>query len=94
MGTLEMDFNYAEIFGASSPDAYQRLLLDCMAGDQTLFTRIDNVQLAWELIDKVLADWRQRDCEPYFYPAGAESFSQADALIQREGRNWRKISEM
>ena len=94
MGTLAMDFNYAEIFGASSPDAYQRLLLDCMTGDQTLFTRIDDVKLAWELIDKVLADWRQRDCEPYFYPAGAESFSQADALIQREGRNWRKISEM
>jgi glucose-6-phosphate 1-dehydrogenase len=94
MGTLALDFNYADVFAAEPPDAYQRLLLDCMAGDQTLFTRIDDVKLAWGLVDRVLADWRQRDSEPYFYPAGAESFPQADALIQRDGRNWRKISEM
>jgi glucose-6-phosphate 1-dehydrogenase len=93
MGTLSMDFNYAEIFGSQPPDAYQRLLLDCMAGDQTLFTRIDDVKLAWGLVDKVLAS-RQRDSEPYFYPAGADSFPQADALIQKDGRNWRKILEM
>jgi glucose-6-phosphate 1-dehydrogenase len=93
MGTLSMDFNYAEIFGSQPPDAYQRLLLDCMAGDQTLFTRIDDVKLAWELVDKVLAP-RQQDSEPYFYPAGDESFPQADALIQKDGRSWRKISEM
>lgn len=94
MGTLTLDFNYADVFAAEPPDAYQRLLLDCMAGDQTLFTRIDDVKLAWGLVDRILADWRQRDSEPYFYPAGTESFSQADALIQRDGRSWRKISEM
>jgi glucose-6-phosphate 1-dehydrogenase len=65
-----------------------------MAGDQTLFTRIDDVKLAWKLVDRVLADWQQRQGDPYFYPAGAESFPQADALIQRDGRSWRKISEM
>ncbi|MFA6175960.1 MAG: glucose-6-phosphate dehydrogenase [Phycisphaerae bacterium] len=94
MGTLAMDFNYADVFAAEPPDAYQRLLLDCMAGDQTLFTRIDDVKLAWGLVDRVLADWQQRQGEPYFYQAGAESFSQADALIQKDGRSWRKISEM
>jgi glucose-6-phosphate 1-dehydrogenase len=94
IGTLEMDFNYAEIFGTESPDAYQRLLLDCMVGDQTLFTRIDDVKLAWGLIDNVLATWEQRDAEPYLYSAGSESFPQADTLIQKDGRNWRKISEI
>jgi glucose-6-phosphate 1-dehydrogenase len=93
IGTLEMDFNYTEVFGAELPDAYQRLLLDCTTGDQTLFTRIDDVKLAWGLIDNVLKNWQQNDAEPYFYPAGGESFSQADALIQKDGRNWRKISE-
>ena len=92
IGTLQMDFNYAEIFGDQPPEAYQRLLLDCMLGDQTLFTRIDDVKLAWQLIDNVLATWRQQDMEPPFYPAGSESFPQADALIQKDGRNWRKIS--
>jgi glucose-6-phosphate 1-dehydrogenase len=89
-----MDFNYAEIFAAESPDAYQRLLLDCMTGDQTLFTRIDDVKLAWQLFDNVLKTFRQQDAEPYPYSAGSESFPQADALIQKDGRNWRKISEM
>ena len=92
--TLAMDFSYAEIFGTESSDAYQRLLLDCMAGDQTLFTRIDDVKLAWLLFDNVLKVWQQQDAEPYFYPAGSESFPQADALIQKDGRSWRKISEM
>jgi glucose-6-phosphate 1-dehydrogenase len=94
IGTLEMDFNYAEIFGAESPDAYERLLLDCMVGDQTLFTRIDDVKLTWQLIDNVLSAWQQKDGEPYFYPAGAQTFPQADALIQKDGRSWRKISQM
>jgi glucose-6-phosphate 1-dehydrogenase len=94
IGTLEMDFNYAEIFGTEPPEAYQRLLLDSMVGDQTLFTRIDDVKLAWELFDNVLATWQQQDMEPYPYHAGSESFPQADALIQKDGRNWRKISEM
>ncbi len=92
IGTLQMDFNYAEIFGAQPPEAYQRLLLDCMLGDQTLFTRIDDVKLSWQLIDNVLTAWRQQDTEPHFYPAGSESFPQADALIQKDGRNWRKIA--
>ncbi|MGD0786256.1 MAG: glucose-6-phosphate dehydrogenase [Sedimentisphaerales bacterium] len=94
IGTLEMDFNYTEVFGAELPDAYQRLLLDCTTGDQTLFTRIDDVKLAWGLIDNTLKNWQQNNAEPYFYPAGGESFSQADALIQKDGRNWRKISEV
>lgn len=94
IGTLEMDFNYAEVFGTDTPDAYQRLLLDCTIGDQTLFTRIDDVKLAWGMIDNVLKIWEQKKIEPYLYPAGSDSFPAADAIIQIDGKNWRKISEI
>ncbi|MHC5059748.1 MAG: glucose-6-phosphate dehydrogenase [Planctomycetota bacterium] len=92
MGTLTMDFDYAEVFGAQPPEAYQRLLLDCMVGDQTLFTRQDDVKLSWELMTPVLNAWQETDAALYTYPAGSESFLQADALIESDGRSWRKIS--
>jgi glucose-6-phosphate 1-dehydrogenase len=94
IGTLNMDFNYADVFDTQIPDAYQRLLLDCMLGDQTLFTRIDDVKIAWELLDNILNSPRQQEIEPFFYPAGTDSFPQADSLIHKDGRNWRKITEM
>jgi glucose-6-phosphate 1-dehydrogenase len=94
MGTLQMDFNYAEVFGGQNPDAYQRLLLDCLDGDQTLFMRIDDVKVAWGLIDKLLKDWAAGNSPPYTYPAGSDSFDQADKLIQKDGRCWRIIAEM
>ncbi len=91
IGTLTMDFNYADVFGAELPEAYQRLLLDCMVGDQTLFTRQDDVQLSWELLAPVLDAWQSTDSMPYEYPAGSDSFSQADSLIESDGRQWRKL---
>ncbi|OHB51511.1 MAG: glucose-6-phosphate dehydrogenase [Planctomycetes bacterium GWF2_41_51] len=94
IGTLEMDFNYAEIFGSEPPDAYQRLLLDCVQGDQTLFTRIDDVTLAWSLVDNLLKDWQTGNSQPFLYPAGSESFPQADELIQKDHRCWRNITKM
>jgi len=94
IGTLNMDFNYADIFGTDTPDAYQRLLLDCMLGDQTLFTRIDDVKIAWGLIDNILNSRQQQEMEPFSYPAGSDSFQQADLLIHKDGRNWRNITEM
>jgi len=94
IGTLEMDFNYAEIFGTDTPDAYERLLLDCMLGDQTLFTRIDDVKIAWGLIDNILNLWKQQEIEPSLYPAGSDGFPEADALVHKDGRNWRKITQM
>ena len=60
MGTLNMSFNYHELFGVEMPEAYQRLLLDCMVGDQTLFTRYDSVELAWRLVTPVLEAWQKR----------------------------------
>ena len=91
MSTLTMNFNYSDVFETHAPEAYQRLLLDCMVADQTLFTRQDDVEVAWRLLTPVLHKWARDRIEPYKYPAGAESFSEADALIQADGHSWRKL---
>jgi glucose-6-phosphate 1-dehydrogenase len=94
MGTLNMSFSYQNVFGITMPEAYQRLLLDCMLGDQTLFTRYDDVAVSWELLTPVLQDWQADDSSPYIYPAGSDSFAEADKLIEADGRKWRKLSEI
>ncbi|MCD6394187.1 MAG: glucose-6-phosphate dehydrogenase [Planctomycetes bacterium] len=94
MSTLTMNFNYAEVFGAEAPEAYQRLLLDCMVGDQTLFTRQDDVEISWTLLDPVLNVMARGELPPFDYPAGVESFGHADALIEADGRKWRPILEV
>jgi glucose-6-phosphate 1-dehydrogenase len=93
ISTLAMDFTYKQVFGISMPDAYQRLLLDAMSGDQTLFTRYDDVEIAWHLLSPVLDAWR-KPVEPEFYAAGTESFPQADALIENDNRSWRPIRKI
>ncbi len=94
MSTLTMNFYYNEVFGTAPPEAYQRLLLDCMVGDQTLFTRQDDIEVAWKLLTPVLKAWESNKSGLNGYKAGAESFSQADDLIIADGRKWRRISEM
>ncbi len=91
MGTLDMHFNYTDVFAVEMPEAYSRLLLDAMQGDQTLFNRYDSVESAWKLFDPVLRAWQDSDMPLYDYPAGAESFPAADNLIESDGRKWRKI---
>jgi glucose-6-phosphate 1-dehydrogenase len=93
MGTLNMNFCYKDVFGVAIPEAYQRLLLDCMLGDQTLFTRYDTVEIAWKLLTPVLEAWEKEDLMPYIYPAGSDSFAEVDRLIEADGRKWRKLSE-
>jgi glucose-6-phosphate 1-dehydrogenase len=92
MSTLDMNFSYQSVFGVDMPQAYQRLLLDCMLGDQTLFTRQDDVAVTWRLLTPILQAWERDDSMPYEYPAGAESFPEADSLIESGGRKWRKLS--
>ena len=86
--TLNMDFNYSDVFGVEIPEAYQRLLLDCMVGDQTLFTRYDSVEIAWQLMAPVLEAWEKSDSIPLEYAAGGESFAEANRLIEDDGRTW------
>ncbi|MDD5064662.1 MAG: glucose-6-phosphate dehydrogenase [Phycisphaerae bacterium] len=94
MSTLNMNFDYKSIFLIDMPEAYQRLLLDCMVGDQTLFNRYDSVEEAWRLLMPILQARQNDDSAPYEYPAGAESFPQADKLIESDGRKWRKLAEI
>ena len=94
MGTLDMRFAYKDVFGVEMPEAYQRLLLDCMAGDQTLFTRFDSVQVAWQLVMPVLKAWERGEDSPVEYPAGSESVAEADALLEADGRKWHSLLEM
>jgi glucose-6-phosphate 1-dehydrogenase len=88
--TVHMDFLYGGAFRADMPEAYERLLLDCMRGDSTLFTREDEVTEQWQLVDAIVAAWR-RD-KPSFpnYPAGTWGPPSSDELLQRDGRAWRR----
>jgi glucose-6-phosphate 1-dehydrogenase len=88
--TVHMDFLYGGAFRTGLPEAYERLILDAMLGDATLFTRADEVDEQWALVDAIVASWR-RD-RPSFpnYPAGMWGPSQADELIHRDGRSWRR----
>ncbi len=93
MSSLEMDFHYDEIFGVDLPEAYERLLLDCMLGDQTLFVRHDDMKVAWSLITPVLDAWAEdksgkRTGMLYTYSAGSWGPSESDALLERAGYQW------
>jgi len=92
MGTLDMSFSYQDVFAVEMPESYQRLLLDCMVGDQTLFARFDAVEVSWQLLTPVLHAWENDGGEPFEYPAGADSFPQADALLASDGRQWHKLA--
>ena len=86
-----MSFGYRDVFRVEMPESYQRLLLDCMVGDQTLFARFDGVAAAWGLLDPVLEMWAQNEAALPEYPAGSESFPEADALPEADGRQWRAL---
>jgi len=88
--TVHMDFLYGGAFRTDMPEAYERLVLDCMRGDATLFTREDEVMEQWKLVDAIVAAWR-RD-RPSFpnYAAGTWGPPSADELLQRDGRSWRR----
>jgi len=91
MGTLNMSFNYRDVFGVDLPESYQRLLLDVMTGDQTLFMRFDTLEATWKLLDHVLEKWRNNDSAMATYAAGCHSFPEADELISRLGHAWRQL---
>jgi len=88
--SVEMRFHYAEDFGDSAlPDAYERLLLDAIQGDASLFARADSFELAWGLIDPVLADWELPDAPPLaFYEPDTWGPTEADDLLAQDGRAW------
>jgi glucose-6-phosphate 1-dehydrogenase len=84
-----MDMSYGTSFMEEAPDAYERLLLDAMVGDPTLFIRSDEVDQAWQIVDPILETWHERSVPLAGYAAGTWGPKQADQLIERDGRQWR-----
>jgi len=87
---VNMDFAYGESFTESSPEAYERLLLDVLVGDPPLFPRHREVELSWLILDPIEEFWATH-AKPEQYPAGTAGPAAADALIARDGRAWRRI---
>ncbi|MBW3584508.1 MAG: glucose-6-phosphate dehydrogenase [Cyanobacteria bacterium 0813] len=91
--TVDMDFSYGSSFGVTSSDAYDRLLIDCMLGDQTLFTRSDEVEEAWRVVTPALMEWESSNEQQLVpkYEAGTWEPAEAELLINRDGRKWRRL---
>lgn len=87
---VRMDFLYGSSFGEAGPDAYERLLLDAMLGDPTLFARRDEVETAWTLMQPILDSWEDLPVPVYPYEAGTWGPSKGDALMRRDRREWRR----
>jgi glucose-6-phosphate 1-dehydrogenase len=87
---VSMDFRYGTSFGQQPPEAYERLILDAILGDSTLFIRRDEVEASWCYIDGLMRGWREQDALPE-YTAGAWGPAEADVLLARDGRTWRRL---
>jgi glucose-6-phosphate 1-dehydrogenase len=86
---VRMDFNYASSFGASTLEAYERLILDAITGDSTLFSREDFVERSWEFIDRITSNWRNTPLNPY--ASGEWGPTAAEELLARDGREWLRL---
>jgi glucose-6-phosphate 1-dehydrogenase len=88
--SVNMAFLYEQDFGKNIlPDAYERLILDALQGDASLFTRSDEIELAWRLVDPILQGWQGKHAPPLaFYESGTSGPSKADEFIRSDGRAW------
>jgi glucose-6-phosphate 1-dehydrogenase len=89
--SVNMDFRYGSSFGVKPPEAYERLLLDCMLGDSTLYARRDMVERGWEIVTPILEAWKKPAPDFPNYEAGSWGPQAAFELIERDGREWRKL---
>lgn len=88
---VTMNFNYVEAFGSESPEAYERLLLDAMIGDSTLFTRSDEVETSWGLITPILEGWQLLGSPVHEYVGGSWGPDASHEFIGSSGRSWRRL---
>ena len=90
LGTVDMDFQYADYFGNAPNTGYETLLHDAMAGDATLFQRADTIELGWAVVQMILDVWKSLPGAAAFpnYSSGSWGPAEADALLRREGREW------
>jgi len=93
--SVTMDFAYGTAFTVEAPEAYETLLLDALHGDASLFTRADEVEAAWSIVTPINERWQRTDARsrPAFpnYEAGTWGPAEADRLIERDGRRWRRL---
>ena len=89
---VDMRFSYADAFGKTSANGYERLLFDAMLADATLFTHRDGVEATWAIFSPLLESWaKDRDTDFPNYSAGSWGPEAAERLLRRDGRNWRKF---
>jgi glucose-6-phosphate 1-dehydrogenase len=89
---VKMSFSYADTFGANPPEAYERLLLDCMNGDATLFIRSDEVQAAWTFVTDIIESWEEEGIKKIpTYQAGTWGSPLVDQFIESLGSKWREL---
>lgn len=87
LGSVNMKFNYRDDFGTAGLDAYEKVLLDIFAGDQILFSRSDEIENSWSLLDSILKKWQKEKNIPV-YSAGGWGPEEANELIEKDGRKW------
>jgi glucose-6-phosphate 1-dehydrogenase len=88
---VNMEFRYGTAFLSESPEAYERLILDAMRGDATLFTRNDEIEALWGIVDPILTAWHEDTSSPIpEYPAGSAGPEQANELLA-DGHRWRRL---
>ena len=89
LSDVNMNFSYSSDFGIEQPDAYERLIADCIVGDSTLFIRRDEVEISWRIIDTITSVWKDMPPDTvYPYKAGTWGPEEANELIERDGRQW------
>lgn len=89
---VKMDFRYGSYFGMSPPEAYERLIQDCILGDRTLFAREDEVLSSWELLSPLLTHWEETETREFpNYPSGSWGPEEAEAMLSRDKRKWRLL---
>jgi glucose-6-phosphate 1-dehydrogenase len=86
---VNMDFVYGGTFTESSPEAYERLILDVLLGDPPLFPRSEEVELSWQILDPILEAWARKGA-PEPYDSGGWGPASADKMLARDGRVWRR----
>jgi glucose-6-phosphate 1-dehydrogenase len=92
LGSVDMNFNYADYFGASPSTGYETLLHDCMIGDATLFQRDDMVEAGWSIVTPLIDVWKALPARNFpNYPSGTWGPAESDQLLERDGRTWRII---
>lgn len=88
LDTVSMKFNYKDMFGSGGRDAYEKLLMDILLGDQMLFNRSDELESSWELITNILNGWKSDQSKITTYEKGTIGPEKADQLIEKDGKKW------